>query len=182
MLKKIIAGLGILVIGLVVLVACQPATFRIERSILINADAATIFPCVNDLHRWDAWSPWARRDPAMKKTFDGPAAGVGAIYAWSGNNEVGEGRMTITTSEPDAKILLKLEFLKPFPATNTTEFTFAPGKGKGRTIVTWAMTGTNNFLGKFFSLIMNMDKMVGPDFEQGLQQLKQLAESTPAST
>jgi hypothetical protein len=133
-----------------------------------------VFEHVNDFHKWRAWSPWEERDPDMERTYDGPAAGEGAKYAWAGNGDVGEGKMTITESRPGELIRIKLEFLKPMSATNTTEFTFkAEGDG---TVVTWDMTGRNNFMAKAFCLFMNMDKMVGGDFEKGLANLKSIAE------
>ena len=136
-----------------------------------------VFALVNDFRKWEAWSPWAKLDPSMKTTFEGPAEGLGSIYTWSGNGEVGEGRMTLTDSHPSDLVRIKLEFLKPITATNTTEFTFKPEGNQ--TAVTWNMTGTNNFMGKAFNLFMNMDKMVGGDFEKGLAQMKSTVESLP---
>src|SRR5262249_7146798 len=132
---------------------------------------------VNDFHAWPAWSPWEKLDPQMKKTFEGPASGVGAKYAWTGNDKVGEGRMTIEKSEKPSTVGIKLEFLKPFEATNATTFTFAP-TAKGSK-VTWAMDGENNFMAKAASLFMDMDKMIGGDFERGLTAMKTAAESAP---
>ena len=142
----------------------------------IAAPAAAVFEQVNDFRKWDAWSPWAKRDPNMRQTYEGAPAGVGPSYSWSGNNEVGEGRMTLTESRPNEMIRVNLEFLKPFAATNTTEFNFQPSGNQ--TAVTWSMFGTNNFMAKAFGLFMNMDKLVGADFEKGLQQLKSVTEST----
>lgn len=159
----------------VIMVALQPADFRITRSATINAPAETIFPLINDLHNWAAWSPWDKLDPTMKKTHDGSAAGVGASYHWNGNNKVGEGRMTITESRAPSHIGLKLEFLRPMRATNQTVFTLT--SGSNGTTVEWAMTGKNNFVAKAFCMFMNMDKMVGKDFEKGLAQLKAVAEA-----
>lgn len=176
MLKKILIALAVIVIVFVIVVALQPAGFRIVRSTTIAAPAPKVFEQVNDFHKWDGWSPWAKLDPAMKTTFDGAPAGTGAIYSWSGNNDVGEGRMTLTESRPNELVQIKLEFIKPFAATNTTEFTFKPEADK--TMVTWSMFGTNNFMAKAFGLFMNMDKMVGGDFEKGLAQLKSVAETT----
>ena len=159
----------------VIMVALQPADFRITRSGTINAPAEKIFSLINDLHNWAAWSPWEKLDPMMKKTHEGAAAGVGAIYYWNGNNKVGEGRMTITESRPSSHISIKLEFLRPMKATNQTVFTLTANSDG--TTVEWAMTGKNNFAGKAFALFMNMDKMVGKDFEKGLSQLKAVAEA-----
>jgi Polyketide cyclase / dehydrase and lipid transport len=132
---------------------------------------------VNDFHNWEAWSPWAKLDPAAKATFEGPSTGTGAIFKWTGNKEVGEGSMTITESRPSDLIRIKLEFLRPFEATNSAEFTFKP-EGN-RTAVTWSMEGKNNFIAKAVCLFMNMDKMVGGQFEQGLAQMKAVVEAAP---
>jgi len=132
---------------------------------------------VNDFHNWEAWSPWAKLDPAAKATFEGPSTGTGAIFKWVGNKEVGEGSMTITESRPSDLIRIKLEFLRPFEATNSAEFTFKP-EGN-RTAVTWSMEGKNNFIAKAVCLFMNMDKMVGGQFEQGLAQMKAVVEAAP---
>ena len=174
MLKKILLALALLGAVFLVVVALQPANFRVTRSATMAAPAAAVFAQVNDLHQWDAWSPWAKLDPAMKQTHEGAPAGPGAIYSWAGNKEVGEGRMTITESRPDELVRLRLEFLKPFAAVNTTEFNFKP-EGK-QTAVTWSMSGTNNFMAKAFCLFMNMDKMVGGDFAKGLAQMKSVVE------
>ncbi len=132
---------------------------------------------MNDFHNWEAWSPWAKLDPAAKATFEGPSTGTGAIFKWAGNKEVGEGSMTITESRPSDLIRIKLEFLRPFEATNSAEFTFKP-EGN-RTGVTWSMEGKNNFIAKAVCLFMNMDKMVGGQFEQGLAQMKAVVEAAP---
>jgi hypothetical protein len=176
MLKKILIVVAALVVVFAVVVAMQPAAFRIERKATIAAPDSVVFAQVNDFHRWDAWSPWAKLDPAMKQTYEGSPAGVGAVLSWAGNKDVGEGRMTITESTPNTLIRIKLEFLKPFAATNTTEFTFTPAGDQ--TSVTWAMTGQNNFIAKAFGLFMNMDKMIGGDFEKGLAQMKTVVEAT----
>lgn len=177
MLKKIFIGIAVILVAFVVIVALQPSDFRIARSINISAPPATVFAQVNDFHNWEAWSPWAKLDPAAKATFEGPSAGEGAIFRWVGNEEVGEGNMTITESRPSDLIRIKLEFLKPFAATNTAEFTFKP-EGN-RTVVTWSMFGTNNFIAKAFCLFMNMDEMVGGQFEKGLASMKSVTEATP---
>lgn len=163
-----------ILIGFVVIVALRPPTFRIARQITISAPPSTVFGLVNDFHKWDAWSPWAKLDPNMRQSFEGPASGVGAMYSWNGNKKVGQGKMTILESRPGEWVCIKLEFLKPFAATNTAEFTFKPVGNQ--TAVLWAMTGQNNFMGKLFGLICNMDKMIGKDFEKGLSQMKAAAE------
>ena len=136
-----------------------------------------LFRSVDDLHKWEAWNPWQRKDPAMKLTLAGPPAGPGASYSWAGNNEVGEGRLTITDSRPGDLVRIKLEFMKPFAATNTAEFTFKPEGDK--TAVTWSMEGRNNFFAKAINLCLNMDKMVGGEFEKGLADMKKVAEAAP---
>jgi hypothetical protein len=179
MIKKIILGILILVVVLVavcaIVVALQPAHYQVERSATINAPAPTVFAQVNDFHKWEAWSPWAKLDPAMKQSYEGAPAGNGAVYSWTGNSQVGEGRMTITESHPSDLIKIKLEFIKPFTATNATDFTFTPQGNQ--TNVKWMMSGDNNFVGKAFGLIMNMDKTIGGDFEKGLAQMKTVAEA-----
>jgi hypothetical protein len=174
MAKKILIGVIGLIAVLLIVVATRPSTFRVERSITVAAPPETVFAQVNDFHAWDAWSPWAKLDPQMKTTYEGPAAGTGASYAWAGNDKVGEGRMAIESSERPSRIDIKLVFLKPWAATNTTVFMFAPAP-EG-TKVTWAMEGHNDFMGKAASLFMNMDAMVGGDFERGLAALKAVAE------
>ena len=175
MIKKILIVLVIILVVFVVIVAMQPAAYRITRTATISAPPADVFAQVNDLHKFQDWSPWAKLDPALKQTYDGAPAGTGAIYSWEGNKKVGAGRMTITDSRTNDLVSMKLEFLKPFASTATTEFAF---KAEGnQTSVTWSMFGENNFMAKAFCPFMNMDKMVGGDFERGLAQLKSLVES-----
>jgi uncharacterized protein YndB with AHSA1/START domain len=176
MLKKIGIGVAAALLVLVVVIATRPSTFRIERSTKIAASPDAIFALINDFRAWQGWSPWEKLDPAMKKTHSGAPSGTGAVYSWAGNDEVGEGRMTITNSSPPKRVEIKLEFLKPWEATNTTLFTVEPGEGGSN--VTWAMEGKNNFASKAFGLFMDMDAMVGKDFEKGLGAMKALAEAT----
>lgn len=178
-IKIILVVLAVGLLGLAVFIATQPADFRITRSTTIAAPASAIFPQVNDFHLWQAWSPWAKLDPAMKQTYEGATNGVGSIYNWAGNSEVGEGRMTITESRSPEWVRIHLEFLKPFKAVNTTEFSLKPEGNQ--TSVTWSMAGSNNFMAKAAGLFMNMDKMVGADFEKGLAALKEVAERAPGS-
>jgi ribosome-associated toxin RatA of RatAB toxin-antitoxin module len=130
MLKKILLGIVVMVVVLIavflVMVMMQPAHYQVERSATINAPAPAVFALVNDFHKWDSWSPWAKLDPAMKQSYEGAPAGTGAIYSWAGNSEVGVGKMTITESRPSDLVKIKLEFIKPFAATNATDFTFTP--------------------------------------------------------
>ena len=179
MLVKILIALAVVVAGLVVVIALQPADFRVSRSATIAAPAPVVFAQVNDFHNWTAWSPWAKLDPAMKQTYEGAAAGPGAVYAWVGNREVGEGRMTIVESRPSDLIRVKLDFVKPFAGTSVAEFTFRP-EGD-RTAVTWTMTGEKNFVAKAIHLVMNMDRMIGDQFDKGLAAMKTVAEAAPRS-
>jgi uncharacterized protein YndB with AHSA1/START domain len=169
MLKKIALVLLLALAGFAAFVATRPADFRITRSRTVAAPPAAVHAYVNDFQSWPEWSPWEKLDPAMKREISATSSGTGATYHWSGNGDVGEGRMTITDSRPAQSVTLRLEFLKPFAATNTTVFEFAPS-GSG-TSVTWTMTGRNNFLAKAFCLFVDMDKMVGADFEKGLEAL-----------
>ena len=178
MLIKILVALAVIVIVFAVIVALQPSEYRVVRTATISAPAPALFAQVNDFHKWEAWNPWGKIDPAMKQTYDGAPAGTGAIYTWTGNREVGEGRMTIIESRPSELIRIKLEFFKPFAAINTTEFTFKPEGNQ--TVVTWSMTGKNNFMAKAIHLFMNMDKMVGDQFEKGLAQMKSVVEAAGA--
>lgn len=172
MLKKILIALLALIVVLVIIVAVQPSEFRITRKAVIPAPPAAVFEQINDFQKWDAWSPWAKLDPNAKNTFKGPTAGVGAKFLWSGNNEVGEGSMTITASKPGESVVMDLVFIKPFAASSVTEFTMKP-EGAG-TEVTWSMSGKNNFIGKAAGLFMNCDKMVGTKFEEGFANLKRV--------
>lgn len=179
MLLKILIGIAVIIVVFVIVVALQPSDFRVARTTTIAAPASTVFAQINDFHKWGGWSPYEKIDPALQRTYSGAPAGVGAIYEWAGNKNVGEGKMTIVDSRPNELIQIKLEFLKPFAATNMAEFSLTPQDGK--TAVTWAMTGHKNFMFKAVGLFMSMDKMVGGQFEQGLAQLKTLAETAPAS-
>ncbi len=179
MIKLILICLAAIVVVLLIVVALQPADFRITRSATVSAPPAVVFEQFNDFHKWDAWSPWAKLDPNAKNTFDGPPTGVGAGFAWTGNNQVGEGRMTITESRPSELILIRLEFVKPFSATNITEFTFRPVGNQ--TAVSWTMSGNNRFMGKAMGLIMNCEKMLGGQFEKGFANLKAIVEQ-PANS
>ncbi|MBS1823814.1 MAG: SRPBCC family protein [Acidobacteria bacterium] len=174
MLKKILLGLVAVLVVLAAAVAMQPAQFEVTRKARIPAPPDKVFGMVNDFHKWSAWSPWEKLDPAMKRSYSGAESGMGAIYGWVGNSDVGEGRMTITESTPSQLVRIKLDFIKPFEASNNTEFHFAPADNQ--TEVTWRMTGENNFISKAFCLVMGgMDKMIGPDFEKGLAQMQAAA-------
>ena len=177
-LVYILIALAAIIIAFVVVVALQPAESRIERAATISAPPADVFAQVNDFHKWGAWSPWEKLDPALQRTFAGAPEGAGAIYSWIGNKQVGEGRMTLMDSRPNELITIKLEFFKPFKATNTAKFTFKP-QGE-QTLITWTMTGRKNFVMKAFCLFMDMDKMVGGDFEKGLANMKSVVEPARA--
>ena len=179
MLLKIVIALAAILAVLTVVIALRPADFRYTRSATIAAPPSAVFAQVNDLHKWEAWSPWVKIDPAMKMSYDGPPSGVGASYTWSGNNEVGEGRSTIVETKPDEAIHLKLEFKRPFAGTNDVEFTFKPQGAQ--TVVTWSMWGKNNFMSKAVGLVMDCEKMCGGMFEQGLASLESVVEGTPKS-
>ena len=171
----ILLALAFIAILFIIIVAGQPDKFIVLHSTKISAPPEKIFPHVNDLHNWNAWSPWAKLDPNAKNSFAGPVTGIGATMTWAGNKKVGEGRMTITESQPSDLIRLRLEFLKPFTATNAAEFNFAARRQQ--TMVTWSMTGKNNFKGKVLGLLMNCDQMIGGDFERGLANLKVITET-----
>lgn len=166
---------AIAVVAILLLASRKPETFRVERSIVIAAPPEAIFPRIDDLHAWMDWSPWERRDPAMKREHSGTARGIGAVYAWDGNKEVGSGRMEIIESVPSSRIRIKLDFIRPFEGHNIADFTFEPQAGGTRVI--WAMHGPAPFLSKVMQVLMDMDAMIGRDFEAGLANLKTRAES-----
>jgi hypothetical protein len=170
----ILLALAFIAIIPIVVVAGQPCEFTVSRSAKISAPPEKIFPHVNDLHQWNNWSPWAKLDPNAKVTFSGPDAGVGEAMRWEGNSKIGTGKMTIIDSQPDSVIRLRLDFEKPMLATNTAEFSFLPDARQ--TLVTWAMRGKNSLGGKIFGLVFNFDKMVGDKYEEGLVNLKSVAE------
>jgi hypothetical protein len=171
----IFLALAFIAIILFVIIAGRPDEFIVTRSTTISAPPGKIFPHINDLHKWEAWSPWAKLDPNAKNSFAGADSGRGAAMSWDGNKKIGAGRMTIIESAPNDLIRFKLEFIRPFKATNAAEFTLKPEGSQ--TVVTWSMTGKNNFFFKAFGILMNCDKMVGRDFEKGLASLKSVAES-----
>ena len=168
------AVIVVIVAGIVIYAATRPDTFRVQRSASIKAPPDKIFPLINDLHAWSAWSPYEKKDPAMKRTFSGAPNGKGAVYEWDGDKNVGKGRMEITDSASPSKVIIKLDFIKPFEGHNTAEFTMEP-KGDN-TVVTWAMYGPSAFMMKVMGIFMNMDNMIGNDFAVGLANLKTLAE------
>jgi len=179
MIKKAVIGIVACLLALVAFVALKSPDFKISRQIVVNVPAPVVYAHVNDFHLWQDWSPWAKLDPQAKNTFGGPMSGTGAIFSWDGNDQVGTGTMIIVDSSAPTFVSIRLEFLKPFKATNHAEFSFVP-EGDGATRVMWTMTGQQNFFMRFICLFMNMDKMVGGEFEKGLTQLKSIAESEVA--
>ena len=177
MLLKVLMVVAVIIVLFAIIVALQPSDFRVTRSAMMSAPAPAVFAQVNDFHKWEAWNPWGKIDPAMKQTYEGAPTGIGAVYTWIGNKEVGEGRMTIIESRPSDLIRVKLEFFKPFSGNSLAEFNFKPEGNQ--TVVTWSMTGQNNFMAKAIHLFMNMDKMIGGQFEKGLAEMKSVAEASP---
>lgn len=163
--------------ALLIYAASKPDQFRIERSAMVHAQPDKIFALLQDFHEWPHWSPWAKLDPDMKVTFSGAAQGVGSVYEWLGNNKVGQGRMEVLEVTSPTFVRIKLDFLKPFEAHNTAEFTLT--QQTGGTQVTWAMFGVSPFMSKVMSLVFNMDKLVGRDFERGLSNLRRAVEDSP---
>jgi uncharacterized protein YndB with AHSA1/START domain len=166
--------LAIAIATVLILALNKPDTFSFQRAITVKAPAERIFPLINDFHQWRSWSPYEDRDPALKRSYSGAASGKGAVYGWEGNKNVGSGRMEITDSSAPSKIVIQLDFLKPFEAHNTAEFTMLP-QGDA-TSVTWRMHGPALFMSKLMQVFMNLDTMVGKDFETGLANLKKLTE------
>ena len=170
----VVALLVVAVAAVLIIAATKPDIFRIQRSITIKAAPDKIFPLINEFRNWASWSPYEHRDPAMRRTFSGAASGNGAVYEWEGNSNVGAGRITITDSVPSSKVMIDLDMLKPFEAHNKVEFTLEP---RGDiTNVTWAMAGSTPYLAKIMHVFMNVDRMVGGDFEAGLASMKSVAE------
>jgi hypothetical protein len=166
--------LAIAIAIVLILAASKPGSFSVERAIDIAAPAERIFPLINDFHQWVAWSPWENKDPGMQRSYEGAASGKGAIYGWDGNKNVGSGRMEILEASVPSKILIKLDFFKPFEGHNTAEFTMLPQGGATR--LTWVMRGPAPFMSKLMQVFMNLDRMIGKDFEIGLSNLKKLTE------
>jgi uncharacterized protein YndB with AHSA1/START domain len=166
--------LAVAIAIILILAVTKPDRFSVQRATTIKAPAERIFPLINDFHQWGGWSPYENRDPAMKRSYSGAASGKGAVYAWDGNSNVGSGRMEILDASAPAKIVIKLDFFKPFEGHNTAEFTMLP-QGDA-TSVTWLMHGPAPFISKVMQVFMNIDTMVGKDFEAGLANLKNLTE------
>ena len=175
-MPKLVIALAVVlaaVLALVGFVATRPDTYKVERSLTVHAPPEVVFGQVVDFHKWEGWSPWAKLDPNMKTTHEGEAGAVGSSYLWQGNKKVGRGKMTLAEANPPGLLKIKLEFLEPFPSTSETVFTFKPVENG--TNATWTMNGEHNFVGKAAALVMDMDKMIGADFEKGLAQLDTVA-------
>lgn len=175
MAKKILLGLVAFVVVLLGVIAMQPSEYRVERSITIDAPAAEVFPWVADLRKFSQWSPWEKLDPDIEKTFEGPATGVGSVYKWSGNADVGKGSMTVTEFVADEKVTMSLEFVEPWQSKATTGLSLAPAGDT--TEVTWSMSGENDFMSKAVGLFMDMEEMIGKDYEEGLANLEKVVEA-----
>ena len=175
MLKILAIVVVVLIVAILIYAATKPDLFRVQRSASINAPPEKIFPLVNDLHRHSAWSPWDKKDPAMKRTYSGAASGKGAVYEWDGNKEIGKGRMEITESTPPSKVVMAMHFIKPFEAHNTAEFTLEPSGDS--TYVTWFLYAPQPYLAKVMHIFFDMDSMVGKEFESGLANLKIIAKN-----
>jgi len=165
---------AIAVATVLILAAAKPDTFSVQRGATMKTPPEKIFSLINDFHQWGSWSPWENKDPAMKRIFGGAESGTGAVYAWDGNKNVGSGRMEILEASSSSKVVIKLDFLKPFEAHNTAEFTMQPQGGA--TNVVWVMHGPAPFMSKVMQVFMNMDRMIGKDFEAGLTNLKAVSE------
>ncbi|MEC4747612.1 SRPBCC family protein [Methylomicrobium sp. Wu6] len=174
MIESIVITVVVLFAALLIYAATRPDTFRVERSISIKVLPEKIFPLINDFHQWEPWSPWEKVDPAIKRSYSGAVSGEGAIYEWNGNKEIGRGRMEIIESSPRSKVLIQIDFIKPFEAHNTIEFTLVTHGDA--TMVTQAMYGHCPYISKLIGIFFSMDKMVGKKYEEGLANLKAISE------
>lgn len=177
MIKKILLGLVVIIAAICGIASFQSDEMNVSRSATISAPPEAVFKVVNDFRQWDAWSPWSKLDPNMKKSWQGPSEGVGAIYRWSGNDQVGEGSMTLLESKPSEKVSIKLEFARPFAGLSDVQFTFLPA-GAG-TKVTWSMQSKNAFMAKVIGLFVDFEEMCGDSFTEGLASLEKLVTVSP---
>jgi polyketide cyclase/dehydrase/lipid transport protein len=175
MLKVIGVIASILILTILIFAATQPSTFVVQRSMTVQAPSEKIYPLIDNFHHWNEWSPWAKLDPGIQENYSGPERGKGAAYAWKGNSKVGEGRMEISDTIEPKLVAIELEFLKPMESRSLAEFRLEP-QGDSSTRITWTMSGPNNYLAKLMGVFVNMDTMVGKDFEKGLSNLKTVAE------
>jgi uncharacterized protein YndB with AHSA1/START domain len=180
MIKKLLLGLAAVILLILIAAAIRPSEFRVKRSATLSASPTALFAHVNDHHKFAVWNPWMKLDPAVKNTYSGPDAGVGAVCSWEGNSNVGAGTATIIESKPGELVRLRMDWRKPMEGTSTVDFTFKPEGDK--TTVTWEMYGQNNYMGKLVSLFIDCDKMCGEQFEKGLVSLGEVAAATPAMT
>jgi len=174
MVKKIVIAIVVLIAGILIFAATKPDTFDVQRAASIKAPPEKIFAVLNDFQKWSSWSPWEKKDPAMKRTFSAATSGKGAKYAWEGNKEVGKGSMEIAESSPPSRLSIKLDFIEPFEGHNVVEFKLEPIGDS--TNVSWTMHGPMPFISKVISVFCSMDSMIGKDFEAGLANLKAVAE------
>jgi hypothetical protein len=172
--KYMLLGFAAIVAILCVVIAMQPGDFKVSRSATMAAPAGAVFAQVNDFHNWEAWSPWAKLDPNAKSTYEGPTSGEGAKVSWDGDSNVGAGSMTILDSQPNKRVQIKLDFIRPFEGTSDVQFALKPEGDQ--THVTWSMAGKNNFIAKAIGLVMDCDKMIGDSYEQGLANIKEIVE------
>jgi len=177
MIKKIVLAVIAVVATVLILAATRSAGFRVERSAVLDAPPMALFEQVNDHRKFLAWNPFMKLDPNVKSTYSGPATGVGSVCSWDGNSDIGAGSCTIIESKPGELVRSRMDWLRPMEGTSTVDFTFVPQGDK--TVVTWAMYGQNNFMGKLVSLFINCDKMCGPQFEKGLAELGRLTAASP---
>jgi uncharacterized protein YndB with AHSA1/START domain len=173
MVKKILLVLLVAIVGVLGYAATKPDTFRVERKAVVPAPPDRVYAMIEDFHRWGEWSPWEKLDPAMTRTHGGPAKGLGATYAWKGNDDVGEGRMEITEATAQGRVVIKLDFIDPFESSNVTTFTLTPVNGG--TEVIWRMEGPMPYVSKLMDTVIGMDRMIGKDFEQGLANMQGVA-------
>ncbi len=173
-LKIVLLVVVVLVVAVLAYAATRPGSLHVQRSASINASPDKIFPLINDFHSWSAWSPYEKIDPAMKRSYSGSPKGNAAVYEWEGNSNVGQGRMEITDAAPPSKVTIKLDFVKPLEGHDIAQFTLEP-QGSATT-VTWSMDGPTPYIGKVIGIFLNMDRMIGGDFETGLGNLKTIAE------
>jgi hypothetical protein len=177
MIKKLLLAIAVIVAGILLFALTKPDTFQVQRQTHIKAPPEAIAPLLTDFHRWAVWSPWEKLDPAMRRTFSGAENGKGAIYAWQGNSDVGQGRMEIAAVSP-SKVDIDLDFLSPFESHNKVVFALQP-QGDG-TLVAWTMNGDSNYMSKVMQVFISMDSMIGKDFDSGLAALKTAAEQAAA--
>lgn len=174
MFKIVVIVVVVLIVAVLLFATTRPDTFRVERTTTVKAPPQKVFALINDFQNWGSWSPYEKKDPAMKRTRSGAPSGEGAVYEWEGNSDIGKGRMEITEASPPSRVTIKLDFIKPFEAHNIAEFTLQPMGDS--TSVTWAVHGPNLYISKLMGLFFSMDNMIGRDFEAGLADLKAAAE------